>query len=81
METVTLFGKEFTGSDIRSAFSLRSANFDLEMGEETVTFTVRGYGHGVGMSQFGANTMASQGSKYKEILAWYYKGCTVGNRD
>ncbi len=72
-----LFGKEFTGSEIRSAFSLRSANFDVEMGEERVTFTVRGYGHGVGMSQFGANTMASQGSNYKEILAWYYKGCRV----
>lgn len=72
-----LFGKEFTGSEIRSAFSLRSANFDVEMGEDTVTFTVRGYGHGVGMSQFGANTMASQGSNYKEILQWYYKGCDV----
>ncbi len=81
VETIALFGKEFTGREIRSAFSLRSANFDLEMGEETVTFTVRGYGHGVGMSQFGANTMAKQGSNYKEILQWYYKGCTVGNRD
>ncbi len=77
VETAQLFGKEFTGSEIRSAFSLRSANFDLEIGEETVTFTVRGYGHGVGMSQFGANTLASQGSDYKEILEWYYKGCNV----
>lgn len=77
VEKIALFGKEFTGSEIRSVFSLRSANFDVEMGEETVTFTVRGYGHGVGMSQFGANTMASQGSNYKEILQWYYKGCTV----
>lgn len=81
VEKVTLFGKNFTGQEIRSAFSLRSANFDVEIGEETVTFTVRGYGHGVGMSQFGANTMATQGSDYKEILQWYYKGCTVGTRE
>ncbi len=79
VETAQLFGKLFTGSEIRSAFSLRSANFDVEIGEETVTFTVRGYGHGVGMSQFGANTMAKQGSDYKEILEWYYKGCVVKN--
>ena len=44
---------------------------------EKFTFEVTGYGHGVGMSQFGANTMAKQGSDYKEILEWYYKGCTV----
>ncbi len=75
--TARVFGKEFTGGEIRTAFSLRSANFDMEVGEETVTFTVRGYGHQVGMSQFGANTMAGQGSDYKEILEWYYKGCTV----
>ena len=77
VEKAVLFGKEFTGSQIRSAFSLRSANFDLEFSEEQVTFTVRGYGHLVGMSQFGANTMAQQGSDYREILEWYYTGCTV----
>ncbi len=76
-----LFGKEFTGSELRSAFSLRSANFDVEIEGDQVTFVVRGYGHLVGMSQFGANTMAQQGSDYKEILKWYYKGCNVQTYD
>ena len=74
---LSLFGKEYTGKELRERFSLRSANFDLEVGENDVTFVVHGYGHGVGMSQFGANTMAKQGSSYKEILEWYYPGCVV----
>ncbi len=74
---ITLFGKEYTGRQLRELFSLRSANFDLEVEESGVTFVVHGYGHGVGMSQFGANTMARQGSSYKEILEWYYPGCVV----
>ncbi len=40
-------------------------------------FTVRGYGHGVGMSQYGANEMAKQGSTFEDILKWYYKGCDI----
>lgn len=79
--SAVFFGKEFSGGDIRSAFSLRSANFDVEIEEEQVTFVVRGYGHLVGMSQFGANTMAQQGSNYREILQWYYPGCTVDRWD
>lgn len=75
--TAVLFGKEYTGRILRDLFSLRSSNFDIEVEEEQVTFVVRGYGHGVGMSQFGANTMAQQGSSYIEILKWYYKGCKV----
>ncbi len=74
---VKLMGKSFTGSQVRTAFSLRSANFDVETDGESVTFTVRGYGHLVGMSQYGAKTMAEQGSTYKEILAWYYPGCQI----
>ena len=57
---------------MRSVFSLRSANFDVVYTEDKFVFTVRGYGHGVGMSQYGANYMAQQGSDYQEILAWYY---------
>ena len=75
--TITLFGETFTGSEIRKAFSLRSANFDLAVKEDSVVFTVRGYGHLVGMSQFGAKTMAEQGSTWQEILSWYYPGCTI----
>ena len=73
----TLGGKKFTGAQMRTAFGLRSANFDLNFADGELVFTVRGYGHGVGMSQRGAEYMAQQGSTYKEILGWYYKGCEV----
>lgn len=66
-----------TGEEIRDALSLKSANFDVKFENDAFVFTVRGYGHLVGMSQYGANYMALQGSKYDEILKWYYKGCTV----
>lgn len=66
------------GTKIRFALNLRSANFDVTAKDGKFIFTVRGYGHGVGMSQYGANYMAQQGSSYKEILTWYYKGCSVG---
>lgn len=72
VKTIQLGNKEVSGSDVRTAFSLRSANFDLLYAGEKFVFTVRGYGHGVGMSQYGANYMAQQGSDYKQILAWYY---------
>ncbi len=69
--------KTLTGKEVRELFTLRSANFDVELTDKGVTFTVRGYGHGVGMSQYGAKVMAEQGSTYEEILKWYYKGCRL----
>ncbi len=74
---LTLGGKTLTGAQIRTAFALRSPNFDLTYTEGAFTFTVRGYGHGAGMSQHGANYMAGQGSSYQEILSWYYPGCSI----
>ena len=76
-----LGGTKVTGKKMREAFSLRSANFDLTFANGTFTFTVRGYGHGVGMSQYGANYMALQGNTFIEILAWYYTGCTLEKTD
>ena len=55
-------------------FSLRSTAFSLDCTGENFLFTVRGYGHGVGMSQYGANIMAKSGIGYREILAHYYPG-------
>lgn len=72
-----LCGTALTGVQMRSAFSLRSANFDLKLVDSNLVFTVRGYGHGVGMSQYGAKCMAEQGSSFQEILQWYYPGCEV----
>lgn len=75
--TIKFGDKTFTGKEIRSALNLRSANFDVTAKDSVFTFTVRGYGHLVGMSQYGANYMAQQGSDYKEILKWYYKGTEI----
>lgn len=77
VKTISIGGKEVEGSAVRSAFNLRSANFTVAYKEDTFTFTVKGYGHGVGMSQTGALYMANQGANYKEILTWYYPNTTL----
>lgn len=74
---IEVCGKELSGADIRSAFSLSSSNFEVSFKDGEFTFTVYGYGHGVGMSQYGADYMAKQGSDFKEILLHYYSGCKV----
>lgn len=77
VKTMKIGSLELTGDEIRQTFSLRSANFDLIFSEGSFLFTVRGYGHGVGMSQYGANFMAAQGASWEEILAWYYPGTKI----
>ncbi|MEG6612668.1 stage II sporulation protein D [Pseudoclostridium thermosuccinogenes] len=63
------------GTDIRRIFSLKSANFKIEKeDEETLRITTIGNGHGVGMSQWGANYLAKNGSTYEDILKYYYRG-------
>lgn len=62
----------FTGVELRNLLGLRSADFDIEINNGQITFTTRGYGHGVGMSQYGANGMANNGYSYKQILNHYY---------
>ncbi len=77
LTTVTVGGAELAATRVRTLFGLRSARFTVETGEEGVTFYVTGYGHGVGMSQYGANVMAKAGKTYSEILTWYYTGVAV----
>ncbi len=77
VKSIKIGNRTFTGSEIRSIFSLRSASFNIKADESLVTFTVKGYGHGVGMSQHGANQMAKKGKKYDEILKHYYKGVEI----
>ncbi len=74
VKSIIIGGKSFSGTEIRSMFGLRSAKFSIEKDLSSVTFSVRGYGHGVGMSQYGANAMAMHGKNYKEILSHYYTG-------
>lgn len=77
VERVTVGGVELTGVQARSIFGLRSAHFTAAATAEAVTFQVTGYGHGVGMSQYGANALAGEGKDFREILCWYYTGITV----
>ena len=76
--SVPLGGVTLTGGQVRSLFSLRSASFTVAWDGSQFTFDVTGYGHGVGMSQYGANTMAKNGSSFQDILTWYYTGAEVG---
>ena len=75
--TLNIGGQTLKGSDFRTLFELRSTNFDIAVNGDTVTITVKGYGHGVGMSQYGANCLAKQGKNYQEILQHYYVGTAI----
>jgi len=77
VKTLKIGAKEFKGSEIRKALDLKSSNFEIAFKDNAFVFTVYGYGHGVGMSQNGANCMAKQGSTYKEILSHYYTNCEL----
>lgn len=74
VSTAVIGGADVGGAELREIFSLRSTAFTLEYKDGAFLFTVTGYGHGVGMSQYGANVMARAGSTYAEILAHYYPG-------
>lgn len=76
---ITIGGVVVKGTEIRTLFGLRSTCFAVETTEHEVIFHVTGNGHGVGMSQYGANTMAKEGKTYQEILTWYYTGVVVDN--
>lgn len=67
----------FTGQELRSIFSLRSAAFEVTLDDGVFAFTTHGFGHDVGMSQFGANAMAQSGADYREILSHYYPGAEL----
>ena len=74
---IKLCGKKFTGQKIRSMLGLKSSSFRIEYDGTNFNFTVYGNGHGVGMSQTGAEYMAEQGATYEEILKHYYSGVTI----
>ena len=74
---IQIGNKIFTGNEIRLLFNLRSTNFTINQKGKKLTFTTKGYGHGIGMSQYGANYMAQDGASYKEILKHYYQGVDI----
>ncbi|MCI7442600.1 MAG: SpoIID/LytB domain-containing protein, partial [Clostridium sp.] len=65
------------GVEFRNLFNINSANFTLNIVENEVIINCTGYGHGVGMSQWGANIMAKEGKNYKDILKHYYSGVNI----
>lgn len=77
VEKVRFGNREFTGVEFRNLLGLRSADFDIKQIDNTLIITTRGYGHGVGLSQYGASGMAKEGYNYIEILKHYYTGVTI----
>ena len=81
VEIISINDTQYTGIDIRKKFNLRSTDFTIEEDNDNIVFTTKGYGHGVGMSQYGANTMAKNGSNYEDILKYYYQGVEIKEYD
>lgn len=77
VKTIAIGDQSFKGTEIRKIFHLNSANFSIDVQDDKVLFYVTGYGHGVGLSQYGANYLAEQGKTYQEILKYYYKDVRV----
>lgn len=75
--TIRVGQNEVSGREFRSALGLNSTCFTLEYTDSSILFHTRGYGHGVGMSQAGANAMAKDGADFEEILLHYYTGVTL----
>lgn len=79
VKSIKIGNKTLTGVEVRSIFSLKSAKFNIEIGKNNIKFKVIGYGHGVGMSQTGSNTLAKSGKNYIDIIKHYYKDVKVEN--
>lgn len=77
VEQMEVCGTEFSGTALRSAFSLRSASFTVAYTDGAFQLTTHGYGHGVGLSQYGAKAMAEGGAHWREILTYYFPGCEI----
>ena len=77
IKTLIVDGKEITGREMRTLFGLSSANFNFIQSGDEIEIVTTGNGHGVGMSQYGANGMAKEGFNYKQILKHYYLGVEV----
>lgn len=81
VQEITVNGKVFSGTEIRKCLQLRSTAFVITVMGDSVTITTKGFGHRVGMSQYGAEAMALQGKTYQEILSHYYGGTELMQLD
>lgn len=74
---LTLADNTFSGRDVREKLQLQSSDFSIKQKNDHLIFTTKGFGHGIGMSQYGANGMAKEGKKYEDIVKYYYKDVEV----
>lgn len=79
VKTIKIGNLKLSGVEIRNIFNLRSANFKVIIKNDNIEFEVSGYGHGVGMSQTGADSLAKEGKDYKEIIKHYYTNVKIEN--
>ena len=79
VKEIEINGTTYSGVEFRKLLNLRSADFSIENNGANVVISTNGYGHGVGMSQYGANGMANNGSSYTDILLHYYTGVSIKN--
>lgn len=77
IDNLLINNKLYTGIEIRKLLNLRSTDFSIEEKQTNIIITTKGYGHGVGMSQYGANNMAKVGYNYKDILKYYYQNTEI----
>lgn len=77
IKTIKFGNKNLSGVEARSIFGLKSANFTVEIENDNVKFSVIGYGHGVGLSQTGADSLAKEGRNYEEIIKHFYTGVEI----
>ncbi len=78
VDKIIIANRTFSGTEMRQKLGLRSTSFAIQVLGDTVSVTTKGFGHRVGMSQYGAQAMAKDGKKYGEILQYYYTGTTLG---
>ncbi|HLR09263.1 MAG TPA: stage II sporulation protein D [Bacillota bacterium] len=77
VKQLQLAGETFSGRDVRESLDLPSTDFTIEQKDHHLIFTTKGFGHGIGMSQYGANGMAKEGKTYQEIVTHYYQGVEI----
>ena len=79
VKTVKIGNLELSGVEVRNIFGLKSANFEISIKDDKIRFQVIGYGHGVGMSQTGADSLAKEGKNYEDIIHHFYTGVEIEN--
>ena len=79
VKTVKIGNLELSGVEVRNIFGLKSANFEISIKDDKIRFQVIGYGHGVGMSQTGADSLAKEGKNYEDIIHHFYTGVKIEN--